>query len=302
MLANEVVLPAGSKKLVFPVLKSDSVSCVLAFNRVGNLMVLKARVDTMEGNFILDTGAPHLVLNLTYFRDYPVDVQHDGHQTSIAGQGDFIYKTKVRELAFGALAYHQLEADVTNLGNIENAKGLKVLGLLGLDLFLRCEMIIDFEKSEIYLHRVGKKEAATYNHALLNDTSQYRTFPIEFTGRRITTNTEVAGKKLKLVIDCAAEANILDSRLPDKIMELVTISRRVKLTGAGEQKADAVYGHLSRMKMGTQQIENLPVVILNLAYTCFNDDLCINGVLGFDFLSQQRIGFNFVRRKMYIWK
>lgn len=302
VLANEVVLMAGEKKVHFLALKSDSVSCILPFNRIGNLIVLKARVDTTEGSFILDTGAPHLVLNLTYFRDYPFDMQQDGVQTSISGRGDYIYKTKVRELHFGAMLFHQLEADLTNLGNIENARGFKVLGLLGLALFRRCEMIIDFEKSIIYLHRIGKKEAATYKHEMLNDTSKYREFPIEFSQNRMITTTEVAGKKLKLVIDFAAESNILDSRLPDKILSLITITRRVKLTGPGENKVDALYGSLASMKMGTQQIENLPVVIINLEYTCFSDDACINGVLGFDFLSQRKIGFNFVNRKMYIWK
>jgi hypothetical protein len=302
MEAKEIVWSTGKKKIAITVLASDSSSCIIPFNRVDNLMVVQARVDTTEGNFILDTGAPHLVLNFTYFRDYPIDMHQDGEQTSIAGPGDPIYKTRIRELAFGSMNYFQLDADVTNLGNIENAKGLKVLGLLGLDLFRQCEMIVDFEKSQIYLHRIGKKESSTYKHQMLNDTSQYRVFPIDFANNRITTTTEVAGKKLKLVIDCAAESNILDSRLPDKILSLITINRRVKLTGPGDRKVDALYGSLSSMKMGTQQIENLPVIILNLEYTCFNDGSCVNGVLGFDFLSQHKIGFNFVQRKMYIWK
>jgi hypothetical protein len=264
--------------------------------------VIKARVDTIEGNFILDTGAPHLVLNLTYFRDYPMTTRQDEEQSSIGGRGGVINQTTVRELTFGAMSFAKLDADVTNLGNIENAKGIKVIGLLGLNLFRQCELIIDFETSLIYLHRIGKKEASTYRHQMLSDASQYRTFPIEILNNRMTTTTEVAGKKLKLVIDCAAESNIIDSRLPDKILETITITRRVKLTGPGDKKVDALYGNLSGMKMGAQQIENLPVVLINLEYTCFSDDICVNGVLGFDFLSQHKIGFNFVTRKMYIWK
>ncbi len=300
--ANErhPVIPAG--RISVYTITSDSLSCVVPFNRVGNLMVIKARVDTTEGNFILDTGAPHLVLNLTYFRDYPMTSGHDEEQTSIAGRGGGISKTSVGELTFGTMNFVKLDADVTNLGNIENAKGIKVLGLLGLALFQRCEMIIDFEKSLIYLHRIGKKESSTYKHQMLNDTSHYRIFPIEVSNNRMTTTTEVAGKKLKLVIDCAAESNILDSRLPDKILETITITRRVKLTGPGDKKVDALYGSLTSMKMGARQIENLPVVIINLEYTCFSDDICVNGVLGFDFLSQHKIAFNFVTRKMYIWK
>lgn len=285
-----------------PGFANDSLSCIIPFNRVGNLIVIQARVDTVQGNFILDTGAPHLILNLTYFRDYPITAKHDEDQTSITGRGPAIQQTNIKDLRLGDMEFYNLTADLTNLGNIENAKGIKILGLLGVDLFRQCELIIDFEKSQLLLHRIGKKESATYGHECLKDTAAYRTFPIEFSGSRIITTTEVAGKKLKLVIDCAAESNILDSRLPDKILESITITRRIKLTGPGDRKADALYGVLAHMKMGSRQIENLPVVVVNLEYTCFSDDLCVNGVLGFEFLSRQKIGFNFVKRKLYIWK
>src|SRR5688572_17931465 len=53
----------------FPRAYSDSSTSVIPFNRAGNLIVVQARVDTTVGNFILDTGAPSLVLNITYFRD-----------------------------------------------------------------------------------------------------------------------------------------------------------------------------------------------------------------------------------------
>lgn len=283
-------------------LASDSVSCIIPFNRIGNLMVVKAKADTTEGNFILDTGAPGLVLNITYFRDYPITAHHDGEQTSIGGSSAGIQKTSVKELSFGTMQYFRTEANLTNLGQIENAKGIRVLGLLGVELFKQCEMIIDFEKSLIYLHRIGKKEASSYKHELLNDTSLYRTFPIDITDNRIMTTTEMEGKKLKLVIDCAAESNILDSRLPNKIFENITITRRVKLAGPGNKTVDALYGSLNSMKIGNLDISNLPVTITNLEYTCFSFGGCVDGVLGFDFLSLHKIGFNFVKRKMYIWK
>lgn len=291
------------KNIFFPASYSDSSSCVIPFNRVGNLIVIQAKVDTTEGNFVLDTGAPGLVLNLTYFRGYSITIaDNNEEQASVAGRGNVAQRTTVNELAFGSLHFYRLSTDLTNLGNIENAKGIKVLGLLGLNLFSQCELIIDFEKSVLLLHCIGKKEIATYQHSSLADTLLYHTMAIEISNNRMTTTTEIGGKKLKLVIDCAAESNILDSRLPDKVFENVSITRRVKLTGTGDKKADALYGTLNFLKIGNSRVENLAVVILNLEYTCFSDDICVNGVLGVDFLSQHKIGFNFVKRKMYIWK
>jgi len=292
----------GSHFVSVRTLASDSLSCIIPFNRVGNLMVVKAKADTTEGNFILDTGAQGLVLNITYFRNYPVSTQHDGEQTGIGGSSAGIQKTSVKELSFGQMRYFRNEADLANLGQIENAKGIKILGLLGVELFKQCEMIIDFEKSLIYLHRIGKKESSTYQHEFLKDTSLYRTFPIDITDNRIITTTELEGKKMKLIIDCAAESNILDSRLPNKIFENITITRRVKLAGPGNKTVDALSGNLNNMKIGNFDISNLAVTITNLEYTCFSYGGCVDGVLGFDFLSLHKIGFNFVKRKMYIWK
>ena len=281
---------------------TDSLSCTIPFYRAGNLIIVKAKVDTIEGNFILDTGAPYLVLNTTYFRDYPVTTVHDAEQTSVAGRSSALGKTTAGYLSIGGLEFFRIEADLANLGNIENAKGIKVLGLLGLELFKQCEVIIDFEKDLLCLHRINKKLPLACGHELLKDDPLYRTYPMELTNNRIITTVEIAEKKVRLIIDCAAESNILDSRLPNRVFDYITITRRVKLTGPSDKKVDALYGSLSLMKMGSQSIENLPVIIINLEYTCFADGNCADGVLGFDFLAQHKIAFNFVSRKMYIWK
>jgi hypothetical protein len=283
-------------------IRTDSPSFTIPFTRAGNLIVIKATADTTEGSFILDTGAPGLVLNLTYFRDYPTTTESGVEQTGITGSSATALKTVVKNFNIGTFNYDNINADMANLGHIENSKNIRILGLIGLEFFKDCEMIIDFENGLIHLQYITKKMQATYSHAMLKDETAYTTVPIDIMDNRIITTTEVGGKKLKMIIDCAAETNILNSKLPNKVMELVTISRRVKLTGSGSRQVDALYGGLSELKVGTESITNLPVLITNLENTCFSYNGCIDGVLGFDFLSLHKIGFNFVQRKMYIWK
>ncbi len=280
----------------------DSVSCVIPFTRAGNLIVVKGQADTTQGNFILDTGAPGLVLNLTYFRNYPATLNTDGEHSGITGSSAYITQTTVKSFSLGALNYYDEQADLTSLGGIENTKGIKILGLLGFNLFKDCEMIIDYEKNLIYLHRITRKETATYQSQMLDDVAAYNTIPIDITDNRIVVGSEMAGKNLRFVIDCAAENNILDSRLPDKIFNNVDVIRRVLLSGVAGKKIEAVYGNVKNIKIGEENINNLPFLISNLEYTCFGQGGCINGVLGFDYLSRHKIGFNFVKHKMYIWK
>ncbi|MBC7937561.1 MAG: hypothetical protein H7Y86_19610, partial [Rhizobacter sp.] len=68
------------------------------------------------------------------------------------------------------------------------------------------------------------------------------------------------------------------------------------------KKIEALYGYMKDIKIGSRDITTLPVVVTNLEKMCYSYNRCIDGMLGFDFLSLQKIGFNFVSHKMYIWK
>jgi hypothetical protein len=110
------------------------------------------------------------------------------------------------------------------------------------------------------------------------------------------------GRKLKFIIDTAAETNVIDSRLPTKVFEQVEITRRVTLNGSGNHKVDALSGNVKGLRLGSRDLEDLPFLITNLQSMCDAYNNCLDGMLGFDFLSLHKIGFNFVTRKMYIWK
>ncbi|MGG9962791.1 aspartyl protease family protein [Ferruginibacter sp. SUN106] len=283
-------------------LATDSVTCTIPFSRAGNLILLRAKADTTEGNFILDTGAPGLVLNITYFRDYTSTTDINEEQSGITGSASGVKKTQVGELTFGCIKTGLEQADLLSLGHLENTKGVKILGLIGLSLFKQFEMIIDYENNLLYLHRYAKKIAAIYKNPMLEDTSKYSVVPIEIWNNKMVVRTVMAGKKLRLIIDSGAESNVLDSRLPNKIFENVEVLRRVQLLGTGDKKVDALYGNLNNLTIGDQNTGSLPVLITNLEKTCLADNSCIDGILGFDFLSLHKIGFNFVNNKMYIWK
>lgn len=280
---------------------ADSSSFILPFSRAGNLILVKATADTTSGNFVLDTGAPHLVLNITYFRNYPVH-SNEGERNGITGNAFMAGQTTVADFSWGHAHYYRLNADLANLGNIENSKGVRILGLIGMELLRNFEMIIDYEKNLIYLHRFRRKVPSSYRNELLADTAAYSVVPITITDNRIMLQSVLAGKKIKLIIDSGAETNLLDSRLPDKVFENVSITGRTMLSGAGAGKIEVLKGDLQQLQIGNQSLSNLPVLITNLERTCFSYGGCVDGILGFDFLSLKKIGFNFVTNKMYIWK
>jgi hypothetical protein len=278
----------------------DSQTCILPFTRVGNLILIQAQADTTTGLFVLDTGTPNLVLNLTYFRRYPTSnpIESGGVTGAISTSA----QTRVDSLTLGAMHYYHQDADLVNLGQIENRKGVKIFGLLGMKLFEHCELIIDYDRNLVFLHQMNRKEAMSYQSEWLTDSAAYRTIPIDLEQDKIIAHLLLKGKKLKFVVDSGAESSVLDSRLPNKVFENVTITRRVHLNGAGAQEVDVLYGEVKGLQMGDLLIASLPVLITSLQSMCDAYGNCIDGMLGTDYLSQHKIGFNFVTRKMFLWK
>jgi len=50
-----------------PTFADGAQTVTIPIKRAGNLIIVEAQIDSIAGNFVLDTGAPYLVLNATYF-------------------------------------------------------------------------------------------------------------------------------------------------------------------------------------------------------------------------------------------
>lgn len=286
-----------------PLVTCDSPTTTLSFRRADNLILIKAKADSTEGYFILDTGAPYLILNMTYFRNYRSHSETDGREGGITGEVSSLAPTQVEHFVIGPYHYRWLDADRINLGHIEDSKGIKILGLLGMQLFKKFEMVIDYEKSQIHLHLITKNDGKNYKNPLLQHTHDYHVVPFQLLRDKIMVKATFGAKILTFVVDTGAESNVIDSRLPNSILETISVTRRVKLVGNGSAKVDALYGDIDNIKIAGNALGTLPVLVTNLEKMCSAYDVnCLDGMLGFDFLSKRKIGFNFVTRKMYLWK
>jgi predicted aspartyl protease len=272
---------------------------VIPFRRVGNLILLQATADTTTGNFLFDTGAPGLVLNLTYFRQYQKSEVED--RGSVSGAVIGAAQTTIDQFSFGGLAFRKVAADIINLGHIEDRRGIKILGLIGVSFFKDAEVIIDYEKEVLYVHRIAKSERVTYRHPLL-DTARCLVLNFNLIDNKIIVRTRLGKRAMKFFIDTGAESSVLDSRLPNTVFDNMTITGRTKVVGTGNRMAEALYGNLRNMQIGTETLASLPFVVTNLENACISEVCCIDGILGFSFLSVYKVGFNFVKGEMYLWK
>lgn len=251
--------------------------------------MVSGQIGDQIGNFVLDTGAPYLVLNETYFEDAR-------QSSAIAGGVNAtveVSKLTVDTLTVPGYSWLGLEADVTNLGGIEDAKGIKILGLLGVSLFHNFELSINYFESQLYLKAVDE-------NGNVSDTVGMPGRRVVYSGKITTknnhvfTNVKIGKKKLTACIDTGAEACVLNNDLPDAVWDYLEVKGRFLLRGVGSEQTEVLSAKLSELSFGTYSVKNVRLVITNLQGLSEAYGKEVDFVLGYTLLAGYVVTFNFV--------
>ncbi|AYL96659.1 aspartyl protease family protein [Mucilaginibacter celer] len=277
----------------------DFKTLVIPIKRAGNLIVIEAQIDTLEGNFVLDTGAPYLVLNETYFRDLPhVSEQESG---GINGQAGSSFTTYVRDFNILELHYPKLKADVTDLSAIENGKGMKILGLLGTKLFAGFAITVDLFRNTLYIQKVDEKGEIPETEKIFHD--RFMLSPFSLLNDVILLKGTVNDRVLWFAFDSAAETSLLDYSRAKKLLPQMEVISRSKIMGIGGTSIEVIYTRFDDLVVGDRKYMKNRILITNLEKMSTAYGYKIDGVLGYDFFVRGIFSINFVKKQfeMYIY-
>jgi hypothetical protein len=266
----------------------DPDALVIPVRRVNRLIVIEAKIDTLIGNFILDTGAPELIVNKTYFRNwwYKTDVM----ATSATGSMATVQRTRTKELTIRTWRIPKINANVTELGHIENRCGLKILGLLGVSVFKGTSITLDLNNNVLIVHTKPKQ-----NETLLDLKDKIPLFKtsIDLSNGAILLKGKIADKKLTFCFDTGAETTVLHAGLSDKILNTFEVNGRKSLLGTGGSRLEVLYGNLTSFTIEKYEILNAETIITNLDALSHGYGTRIDLMIGYDLIRKGIIHINF---------
>jgi len=271
-------------------------SVVIPLRRIGRLFLIEAKIDNIVGNFLFDTGSAELVLNSTYFRKYMRIIGGEGG--GITGSTGTIQHAQIKNMDVAGLSYRDLTADVTDLGHIENRRGVKILGLFSLSMLKGLEMVIDINHNELRLYRLDKtgNRISVQNNGFRADVTE----KVELYHNILFVKVRIGGKVLDFCLDTGAESNVLNSYAPKKALSTVTILRRSDLMGAGSGEAEVMLGKLNDFVIDEHPISNMQTIIASLDALSATYGYPIDGMLGYDFFEKGEVCINLVKNELKI--
>jgi hypothetical protein len=277
----------------------DFTTLTVPIKRAGNLIIIEAQVDSLEGNFILDTGAPYLVLNTTYFRDAPkIDDQEAG---GINGASSGTFTTVVHDFSILDLHYSKLTADVTDLSALENGRHIKILGLLGTRLFSKLAITVDLFHNVLYIHKLDEDGNIQHGDQLFEHPQLKTSF--RYMRDVIYLKGAIDDKVMWFAFDTGAEVNLLDYSHSKKMISSMQVINRSKLTGIGGSGFEIINAKFDKLVIGDQLFLNNRILITNLEKMGSFYGQSVDGILGYDFFVRGIFTINFVKKEfeMYIY-
>ncbi|MFT5254242.1 MAG: putative aspartyl protease, partial [Flavobacteriales bacterium] len=275
--------------------KRDPDLILIPFDLVGNMIVVKARVNGQEGNFIVDTGTDIMVLNSSVFAEHQYSFATNG--VSINDRIDEVKMTNVK-FAWNGIQRRQLAAKIIDLKLIERSKGVQIIGFIGHSILKDFEVLFDYEKRMLTLFRLDRR-GERIDQSYFKEPPVHR-MKLSMADHFPYVKAEREGRVFQFIIDSGAEMNLLSPRAEKALSADLNFINTRYLIGFGQERIPTKEYLVQNLKINDLQLKPMHTLISKL--DGFNEVLnhSLDGFLGYEFLSQQKTSINFRRKELLL--
>ncbi len=277
----------SSSNIVSETSTHPNTNSLIPFTIVEGMMLVEAYIDNKKGNFIIDTGAPSLVLN-----KYPSSSTLSTSRGIGGGlQADEVV---VKEFSWSSIHKRNLNAFKVDISHLELVSGKPIAGIIGYDILKEVELAVNYQTKTVQLSPVTKAIAGT--------TSPIAVIPFTMQGHLPVIKVKIGKKKIKLALDTASESNILDSKYLKKInADLFLHLTKGEMQGVDQQIKEVTVATISGTRINEIALADMKYLFTNLNHLKSESNLYIDGLLGFPFFKQGKMSINYKEKKLYIW-
>lgn len=264
----------------------------IPFEMVGKLISVDVFVNGKKRKFILDSGAPKVILNAKYFskRDSTETVISNVHGVSgVISDMDII---NLKSLDFAGIKMNNQKMITVNLAHLEEELQVPFYGLIGFELIKDYDLVFDYKTKLLTL--VNPKYFENYKTEKLDGVS-LEIVPFKLERHIPVIEAQIADKVYQFGIDSGAESNLIDETLLPKLRRVLRRIKTDDLFGADSIKKVVEKGKIKTMCIGKKSFKKLPTAFSNLSHLNEGYKLNLDGLIGYPILSKQKTIISFER-------
>ena len=262
----------------------------IPFEHVNGAVVVSATLNQQQHYFIIDTGAPGLVLN-----DTPMTNSANLTAEGITG-GMAVEERDVASFVFGPIEKTNLKALAINMPHWEQALGFPVAGLIGLELLEQYEVFIDFDAEQITFYPIRRSKIEE-QYELIGTSRMVLSEHVPVVLMKIN------GKKMRFGIDTGTEVNLLSPTVYNEMQSsFSTPLNTLFLRGLNGERRLITSRSLDQIALDDTEFTDIEFYVLDHQTNQKLEALNLDGILGTDFFCHYKFSLNYPKGKIYFWK
>ena len=255
-----------------------------SFDFANHLIVFTTEIDDTLGTFVLDTGAPTLLVNHrgTAGADPLTGVSAGGDLTvteRYVRSFTLLGKTRRKNWALGA-----------DLRPFEERLDRPIDGFVGHDLLSGGELRIDYANHSFQLLKSVRRPL----HA---QRAPDHTFNVSFSDHLPVVTVRVGKKNLRLALDTGASVNVLSTAHRDLTLSLPKATEIQGLDGTPILLPQVQLTEVVNLP----NLHQSPFALMSMSHLQSAGSEPIDGILGSCYLANFTIGIDYPRGKLYLW-
>jgi len=262
----------------------------IPFEIIRGMIVVQAHLDGQPGYFVVDTGAPLMVVNQTPNAEQSQQAKSFAKAVSYAPQ-------IIDHFEWAGLTTKKLDALALDISHLEASTQRSLSGMVGYNALYNYEVLFDYSQNRMTLYSPRRNELHRVATPLME-------IPFELQGHLPVVVVQSGTQKFNLGIDTGASVNLFDRRwLSDLPQEVLIHLVQEEVRGFDQVLNPVPAALVSGMTLqGMALDEQMSYLFTDLQHLQVDTNLKIDGLLGFPFLKNLVFSINYAKRKLYIWQ
>jgi len=289
--ATAMEMPVGQAAAEMP----DKMT--MSFTLKHNEIFVKAKLNGTEGDFLLDSGAPMLILNSAHLPKGAGKAM-GAIAAGVGGEAGDMSMVHMDSLYWCGMEMRNSDALANDFSHLEKQLKHQFLGLIGYEVFKDYEITFDYANQVITLVKTDDNGNCPAN--MQQNGTVICTAPFDQVMHIPVISVSISGKDYRMGIDCGAAGNLFYEKYIPALEGNYKAKKKEKLAGAGKKVTKVPTGIIKVSSIGKTAFKNMR--------TAFSDDelnelnngygLKVDGLLGYPFLKQYKTSINYKKKEM----
>lgn len=251
-------------------------------------VLVEATLEGENGFFILDTGAPGVVINRK--------LQKEAGTNAFSISRDLIvHSIVVKHMSWAGFEESDLEALAVDLSHLEQSLNHNILGLIGYEMLKDVTLIIDFPNQKLHI------DSGQQSNMSRRFSPQY-SFAFELENHIPVVQMVIGEQQLRFGIDTGSGGNLIDAVLVNgELSKHFVSSHEAEIQGLDQQIDRVLSGSIDKLSIENYTISDATFLATDLTQLRQATELSIDGLLGYPFFKDYKCSFDFKNNRIYLW-